>query len=93
MHRFIYFILIFVLLSILKSGLGSDITPNSPIVEEETDFHEEDDSSLLPPSTITAIIESVVEDIVDNVTEPIITTTIINGKQFLTEVKRLFGLR
>jgi hypothetical protein len=95
MHHFIYFILIFVLLSLIHLGLSSNTIPDDPTGQElfYLDDKEEEDSSLLSSSsTSTTIeIESIVEDIVDNVTEPLTTTTttttaVINEKQFLKEV-------
>jgi hypothetical protein len=71
MHRLIYFV---ILLSIIHFGLSSD----TDLVNEEYHFDTDSISSL--PLTTEAIIE-------DNVTESsLITTTIINEKQFLTEV-------
>jgi hypothetical protein len=69
-----------------------DTTIVVPIVEEENVNDSEVLASLLSSTTIA--IESIIEDIVDNGTEPIIiptatTTTIINEeklKHFLTEV-------
>ncbi len=91
MRRFIYF----VFLLNIHLGLCSDwdTTIVIPIAEEEDMNDSEVIPSLLPSTTIA--IESIIEDIVDNGTEPIIitttatTTTIINEeklKHFLTEV-------
>jgi hypothetical protein len=75
MHRLIYFV---ILLSIIRFGLSSD----TDLFNGEYHFDTDSISSL--PLTTEAIIESIVED---NVTESsLITTTIINEKQFLTEV-------
>ncbi len=79
MRRLIYFI---VLLSIIiQFGLCSD----TESFEEDNQF----DTDTISTITLTTeeIIEPIVEDIIDNVTEPsLITTTTVFVKPFLTEV-------
>jgi hypothetical protein len=66
-----------------------DIYPDDLTIEENNNFDTDKNSSSLIPTT-TIIIESIDEDIIENVTKPLpSTTTIINEKQvksFLTQV-------
>jgi hypothetical protein len=88
MYRFIYLVFIlFVLQSFIHLGLCLNTALDDLSVEDYMDFDTDNISSSL--LTTTTIIEPIDEEIINNVTEPITTTTISYEKQvkpFLIEV-------
>ena len=81
MHRLIYLV---ILLSIIQCGLCLE----TDHFDQDYQFETETISSL--SLTTEGIIEPIVEDTVDNVTEAVSTTTTVFVKPFLTEVNLSF---
>jgi len=81
MHRLIYFVFI---IFIIHLGLCSDTDSDESTMNEDDYYDTDNNSSLLT----TTAIEPIDENIIDNVTKPILTT-ITNEQQvksFFTQV-------